>query len=56
MQTAFEAARAFESDHDAAAAIANWKRFRARAPSRELDEQAKRRITELMLGGMQSFP
>jgi hypothetical protein len=56
MQTAFEAARAFESEHDAAASIANWKRFRARAPSRELDEQAKRRITELTLGGMQSFP
>ena len=56
MQTAFDAALAFESDHDPAASIANWKRFRARSPSRELDERAKRRITELMLGGMQSFP
>ena len=56
MQRAFEAAQAFESEHDAAAAVANWKQFRARGPSHELDEQAKRRITELTLGGMESFP
>ena len=56
MQSAFAAAQAFEADHDAAAAVANWKQFRARGPSHELDEQAKRRITELTLGGMESFP
>src|SRR5262245_37225787 len=31
MQEAFDAALAFESDHDPAASIDNWKRFRARA-------------------------
>jgi hypothetical protein len=53
MQRAFDEALAFERSHDPAAAIANWKLFRSRSPSRELDEQAKRRITDLTLG---SFP
>ena len=56
MQSAFDAALAYEQEHPGEAAIANWKRFRGRAPSQELDERAKRRITELTLGGMKSFP
>ncbi len=56
MEQAFEAAVRFESTNPGPEAIANWKRFRARSPSHELDERAKRRITELTLGGMESFP
>ena len=56
MQSAFDAALAYEKEHPGSAAIANWKRFRARGPSQELDERAKRRITELTLGGMKAFP
>ena len=56
MQRAFDAALEFERANPPPAAIANWKRFRARSPSGELDEQAKRRITDLTLGGMKTFP
>ena len=56
MQRAFDDALAFERSHDPPAAIASWKRFRSRSPSRELDEQAKRRITELALRNLQEFP
>ncbi len=56
MQSAFDAALAYEQNNPGSAAIANWKRFRSRAPSQDLDERAKRRITELTLGGMKSFP
>jgi eukaryotic-like serine/threonine-protein kinase len=56
MQTAFDQALAYEGKHSSDEAVANWKRFRARHPSAELDDKAKRRITELTLGGMKSFP
>ena len=56
MRSAFDAALAYEEKHPGSAALANWKRFRARGPSQELDERAKRRITELTLGGMKAFP
>ncbi|HXZ86247.1 MAG TPA: serine/threonine-protein kinase, partial [Myxococcota bacterium] len=56
MQTAFEAALGYEKGHSAQQSVENWKRFRRRAPSHELDEKAKRRITELTLGGMREFP
>jgi serine/threonine-protein kinase len=56
MQRAFDDALAFEGSHDPSAAIASWKRFRSRSPSRDLDEQAKRRITELTLRNLQEFP
>jgi serine/threonine-protein kinase len=52
MQRAFDAAFEFERTHAKAEAIENWKRFRGRSPSRELDEKAKRRITELTLGSL----
>jgi len=53
MRRSFEQAIRFEESHDAAAAIESWKRFRGRGPTRELDEEAKRRITRLMLAGFQ---
>ncbi|HTO71422.1 MAG TPA: serine/threonine-protein kinase [Myxococcota bacterium] len=56
MQSAFDAAVAYEASHRPAEAVENWKRFRRRSPSHELDESAKRHITDLTLGGMQSFP
>ena len=56
MDAAFEAAVQFEAEHGPADAVANWKKFRARGPSPALDERAKRRITELTLGGMKTFP
>jgi eukaryotic-like serine/threonine-protein kinase len=52
MKRAFDAALEFEKSHPASAAIANWKEFRGRSPSQELDEQAKRRITALTLGNL----
>jgi serine/threonine-protein kinase len=52
MQRAFDAAVEFESAHGTDEAIAHWKEFRGRSPSRELDEKAKRRITELTLGSL----
>lgn len=52
MQRAFDAALEFERTHAKAEAIENWKEFRGRSPSRELDEKAKRRITELTLGSL----
>ena len=56
MQSAFDTALDYEKGHSPAQAIENWKRFRRRGPSHDLDEKAKRRITELTLGGMPSFP
>ena len=56
MQSAFDSALGYEKDHSPAQAVENWKKFRRRGPSHELDEKAKRRITELTLGGMPSFP
>jgi serine/threonine-protein kinase len=56
MQRAFDAALAFQQSHSSEESIARWKAFRARQPSRELDERAKRQITDLTLGGMRSFP
>ncbi len=56
MQRAFDEAVAFERTHDAKAAVANWKRFRSRSPSADLDDRAKRRITELTLGGLRGYP
>jgi hypothetical protein len=56
MESAFAEAEAYEAGHPGGAAIANWKRFRSRGPSHDLDERAKRRITDLTLGGMKSFP
>jgi serine/threonine-protein kinase len=56
MQRAFDEALAYESAHEPSAAIANWKRFRSRSPSRELDERAKRRITDLTLGNLRGYP
>jgi hypothetical protein len=56
MEAAFQAAVQFEASHAPGDAVANWKKFRARAPSQTLDERAKRRITELTLGGMKEFP
>jgi serine/threonine-protein kinase len=53
MRRSFEEAIRFEESHDAATAIESWKRFRGRSPTRELDEEAKRRITRLMLAGFQ---
>jgi serine/threonine-protein kinase len=52
MQRAFDTAVEYEKAHSAQLAIENWKKFRARTPSRELDEQAKRRITALTLGNL----
>jgi serine/threonine-protein kinase len=52
MKSAYEAAVEFESGHSKGEAIARWKEFRARAPSRELDELAKKRITALTLGSL----
>jgi serine/threonine-protein kinase len=52
MKSAYQAALEFEHDHGKGEAIARWKEFRARAPSRELDELAKRRITALTLGSL----
>jgi hypothetical protein len=49
MRAAFDDTLAFEHGRAADAAIRRWKEFRARRPSRELDEQARRRITELSL-------
>ena len=56
MKSAFDEALAYERSHDAAAAAAHWKRFRSRSPSRDLDERAKRRITDLTLGSLRGFP
>jgi len=56
MQSAFDAALAYEQGHTPDESVANWKRFRQRSPSHDLDEKAKRRITDLTLGGMKSFP
>ena len=56
MQSAFDEALAYEQAHPGEPAIANWKRFRSRGPSQDFDERAKRRITDLTLGGMKSFP
>jgi serine/threonine protein kinase len=56
MQRAFDEALAYESSHPATASIANWKRFRSRSPSHELDERAKRRITDLTLGNLRGYP
>jgi len=55
MKRAFDAALDFEKSHDSSAAIVNWKRFRSRSPSHDLDERAKRRITDLTLGGLRGF-
>jgi serine/threonine-protein kinase len=55
MQRSFDEAVRFEQSHDASAAIERWKRFRGRAPSRELDEEAKRHITRLTLAGLQDI-
>jgi len=55
MQRAFDDALAFERTHDAPAAIASWKRFRSRGPASGLDERAKRRITDLTLGGLREY-
>jgi hypothetical protein len=52
MQRAFDAALEYERAHSPQLAIANWKEFRARTPSPDLDEQAKRRITALTLGNL----
>ena len=51
MRSAFDEAVRFEQSHDAAAAIESWKRCRGRSPTHELDEEAKRHITRLMLAG-----
>ena len=56
MQAGFDEALAYERSHEAKAAVANWKRFRSRSPSRELDERAKRRITDLTLGSLRGYP
>ncbi len=56
MLRAFDEALAYEGSHDASAAVANWKRFRSRSPSRDLDERAKRRITDLTLGSLRGYP
>ncbi len=56
MQRAFDAALAYEAAHDPKAAVSNWKLFRSRSPAREFDERAKRRITELTLGGLKGYP
>ena len=56
MEAAFQAAVQFEGGHSPAEAAGNWKKFRARGPSHDWDERAKRRITELTLGGMKEFP
>jgi eukaryotic-like serine/threonine-protein kinase len=52
MRQSFDEAVRFEESHDAAAAIESWKRFRARSPVHELDEEAKRHITRLTLAGL----
>ena len=56
MKKAFAEAQEFERSHSSDEAVAHWKKFRSRGPSAALDDQAKRRITELTLGGMRSFP
>jgi len=53
MQDAYDQALAFERSHEPQAAIARWKAFRARGPSKALDEAAKRRITDLSLAQLQ---
>ncbi len=53
MRQSFDQALAFERSHDPQAAIAHWKAFRARSPSPELDEAAKRRITDLTVAALQ---
>ena len=53
MREAYDQALAFEHSHDPQAAIARWKAFRARGPSPELDEAAKRRITDLAMAQLQ---
>ena len=53
MRAAYDAAVAFERSHDAKAAIQHWKQFRARSPSRALDEEARRRITQISLAQLQ---
>jgi serine/threonine-protein kinase len=52
MKRAFDVALEFERSHPKPAAIAKWKEFRGRQPSREFDEEAKRRITALTLGNL----
>jgi serine/threonine protein kinase len=54
-QAAFDAALAYERSHPARDAVRHWKAYRARSPSRALDEQARRRITELTMAQMREL-
>jgi hypothetical protein len=52
MDRAFQEAVEFEGAHDKVAAIANWDRFLQRQPSQALEQQARKRRTQLRLDSL----